>query len=223
MQVQGLRQRFAGQAGDFLVVPRLALAAGASLGIAGPSGSGKTTLFHCLAGLARPHEGAIVWGDVDLTRLKPEALTRWRREHLGLIFQDFHLLAGMSALDNVLLPASFDAWRVPAAWRRKACELLDALGLQAFDRRIESMSRGERQRVAFARALLRGPAIVMADEPTASLDPAHRALAGDLLLRLCRQQGATLVVISHEHELLQRMDGCITVRAGRVQDSEALA
>lgn len=220
LHVSDLRHRFAGQSADFLVVPQLALAPGESLGIAGPSGAGKSTLFHCMAGLTLPRSGSIVWGQAELTRMSVAQRTQWRREHLGLIFQDFHLVAGMTALDNVLLPVSFEAWRVPTVLHNKARDLLSALGLTAHDRRIELMSRGERQRVAFARALLREPAVVMADEPTASLDPVHREQAGDMLVQLCRQSGATLVVISHEASLLQRMDRSLTVRAGQLQTEE---
>lgn len=223
LHVSDLRHRFAGQSADFLVVPQLALAAGESLGIAGPSGAGKSTLFHCMAGLTLPRSGSIVWGQAELTRMSVAQRAQWRREHLGLIFQDFHLVAGMTALDNVLLPVSFEAWRVPTVLQNKARDLLSALGLTAHDRRIELMSRGERQRVAFARALLREPAVVMADEPTASLDPAHREQAGDMLVQLCRQSGATLVVISHEASLLQRMDRSLIVHAGQLQTEERSA
>lgn len=220
--VQNLSFHFAGQAQALLTVPALEVPAGHSLGISGVSGAGKTTLFHCLAGISRPTAGRVVWGGTDLCALKPDAVGRWRHRQLGLIFQDFHLVDGLSALDNVMLPAYFDSWRPAATVRERARELLAAVGITALDRVAAVLSRGERQRVAFARALLLNPAIVMADEPTASLDPDHRTQVGDLLVKLTRAHGATLIVISHEQALLQRMDRCLTLHAGHLQGRDDL-
>ena len=216
LQVQDLFFRFPEQA-PLLKVPSLQVASGHSLGIRGVSGAGKTTLFHCLAGITPPTAGHIVWGSTDICALKADALGRWRHQHLGLIFQDFHLVDGLSALDNVMLPAYFDSWKPAASLRERARELLAAVGIATLDRMAAVLSRGERQRVAFARALLLRPAIVMADEPTASLDPEQRAQVGDLLVTLTHAQGATLIVISHEQELLARMDRCLTLQAGHLQ------
>ena len=207
-----LRVRFAGQADFLFSVPALEVAAGSSLGISGVSGAGKTTLFHCLAGIAKPNTGAICWDGTDICTLRDDALGRWRHQNLGLVFQDFHLIDGLSALDNVLLPACFDSWRPPTAVRKRAGELLDAVGVATGGRLAALLSRGERQRVALARALLLQPGIVMADEPTASLDPEHRRQIGDLLIGLVRSQGATLIVISHEQELLARLDRRMSLR-----------
>jgi putative ABC transport system ATP-binding protein len=218
LQVQDLRFCFAGQQQDLWTIPSLTLEAGQSLGLRGASGAGKTTLFHCLAGISAPTTGRIVWGDTDLCSLSPDALTAWRRSHLGLVFQDFHLIDGLSALDNVLLPAHFVGWRIPSQLKARAHDLLDAVGLKVPHRLAALLSRGERQRVAFARALLQQPAIVMADEPTASLDPDHRTQLGELLVALAREQGTTLVVISHELELLARMDRCMELRTGRLHE-----
>jgi putative ABC transport system ATP-binding protein len=217
LRVQGLSFCFAGQAQALLTVHALEVRAGHSLGISGVSGAGKTTLFHCLSGISRPTAGRVVWGGTDLCALKPDAVGRWRHRQLGLIFQDFHLVDGLSALDNVMLPAYFDSWRPAATVRERARELLAAVGITALDRMAAVLSRGERQRVAFARALLLCPAIVMADEPTASLDPDHRTQVGDLLVKLTGDHGATLIVISHEQELLMRMDRCLTLHAGHLQ------
>ena len=132
------------------------------------------------------------------------------------MFQDFHLVDGLTALDNVLLPAYFGRWSIPSGVRARAHELLSAVAMNAPDRLAAVLSRGERQRVAFARALLLQPAIVMADEPTASLDPEQRAKLGDLLVALARAHGTTLVVISHEPELLARMDSCLVLQKGQL-------
>ncbi len=217
LQVRDLALRFAGQQKALFSIPALDLQTGGSLGICGVSGAGKTTLFHCLAGIATPTAGQICWGGTDICTLPAPALGRWRHRNLGLAFQDFHLIDGLSSLDNVLLPAYFDRWRPAAAVRQRARDLLAATGISAFDRLAAQLSRGERQRVALARALLLEPSIVMADEPTASLDPDHRSQIGDLLTELVRAQGATLIVISHEPELLGRMQHCLRLQDGALQ------
>lgn len=206
LQLIDLRLRFAGQTADLFHIPQITLAAGASLGIAGASGAGKTSLLHCLAGIEKPTAGSIRWGKTNLATLSGHAQEIWRREQLGLVFQDFHLVEGLSVLDNVLLPVHFARWQVTPALQQRAQDLLERVGLAVPNRRAELLSRGERQRVAVARALLFSPPVVLADEPTASLDPANREIIGDLLLNLVRAEGATLVVISHETSLLQRVD-----------------
>lgn len=217
LQVRDLALRFAGQQKALFSIPALDLPTGGSLGICGVSGAGKTTLFHCLAGIATPTAGQICWGGTDICALPASALGRWRHRSLGLVFQDFHLIDGLSTLDNVLLPAYFDRWRPAAALHQRARELLAATGISEFDRLAALLSRGERQRVALARALLLQPSIVMADEPTASLDSDHRTQIGDLLTELVRAQGATLIVISHEPELLARMERCLRLQDGVLQ------
>ena len=214
LRVRDLLLRFPGQEHALFEIPALDVPSGGSLGIRGPSGAGKTTLLHCLAGISVPSAGQIRWDATDLCTLHADVRDRWRHRHAGLIFQDFHLIDGLSVLDNVLLPAYFDHWRPAPELRQRARELLAAVGISAFDRQAALLSRGERQRVAFARALLLRPAIVMADEPTASLDPDHRTQVSDLLLQLVAAQGATLIVISHEPELLARMGRCMTLHDG---------
>ncbi len=218
LQIRDLVLRFSGQEHALFEIAQLDLPAGSSLGIRGPSGAGKTTLFHCLSGIATPTAGQIRWDDTDICALRADAADRWRHRQLGLIFQDFHLIDGLSALDNVLLPAHFDHWQPAAALRQRARDLLAEVGIPAFERMAALLSRGERQRVAFARALLFSPAIVMADEPTASLDPDHRTQIGDLLVSLVRSQGATLIVISHEQELLARMERCVVLQDGHLKE-----
>ena len=217
LQVRDLILRFAGQQRALLDIATIELSAGSSLGVSGVSGAGKTTLFHCLAGIAKPTSGTIRWGGTDICALSGDEQARWRLRTVGLVFQDFHLVDGLSALDNVLLPTYFDRWQPSATVRQRARELLSVVGVTVMDRLAALLSRGERQRVALARALLLEPAIVMADEPTASLDPDHRRQIGDLLVEMVRKQGATLIVISHEQELLSRMDHCLTLQHGSLQ------
>ncbi|KAF7598289.1 MAG: ABC transporter ATP-binding protein [Candidatus Dactylopiibacterium carminicum] len=214
LRISDLRFRFDGQAADLFAISSLQLPAGATLGIRGASGAGKTTLLHCLAGIASATAGSIQWAGTDITRLPATELTRWRQRQLGLVFQDFHLVEGLSALGNVLLPACFSAWRASPAQREHAAALLDRVGITIPTRRAELLSRGERQRVAVARALLFSPAVLLADEPTASLDPVHRERIGALLGELAREHGSTLIVISHEEHLLGQMQQVMELREG---------
>ncbi|WP_159995902.1 ATP-binding cassette domain-containing protein [Roseomonas sp. 18066] len=195
----------------------LDLPAGAALALTGPSGSGKTSLLHALAGLALPAGGSIRWGEVTLSALGEAARDSWRRDHLGLVFQDFFLIGGLTALENVLVPAWFDHARAPAALRDRAAALLARAGIQAPGTRIEAMSRGERQRVALARALLRAPAVLIADEPTASLDAASGAAAAELLLEVARESGATLLLATHDLALAARLPHRATLVEGRLE------
>ena len=200
-----------------LNVPRFEIPAGARVGIAGVSGSGKTTLLHAMAGLLRPSAGRVLWGDTDIAALPPQLGDAWRRATIGLVFQDFQLIAELSALENVLLPAQFSDWRVPAELRRRARDALASVGVGAADQRVSLLSRGEQQRVAIARAVLHRPALVLADEPTASLDPANGADVVDLLLTAARETGATLVIVSHDPSVLSRLDLTLPMTGGKLE------
>src|SRR5262249_52566041 len=134
-------------------LPAMTLAPGARLGLTGPSGSGKSTLLLCLAGILPPERGRIAWGGVELTALPQGARAGWRRRNLGMVSQDFHLIDGLAALDNVLLPLRFERWRATAALAERGRALLDRLGVPAAQR-VERLSRGQMQRVALARAVL---------------------------------------------------------------------
>jgi putative ABC transport system ATP-binding protein len=178
---------------------------GAQVAICGPSGSGKTTLLHLFAGLERPARGVIRWGGVEVTALSERVGDLWRRETVGLVFQQFHLFPGLSALENVLLPLRFDHWSVAPDMRVRALKLLERVGVRP-DVDAAFLSRGEQQRVAVARALLRKPAIVLADEPTASLDRHAANAVADLLSSMCRTVNATLIVTTHDPLLAGRLD-----------------
>ena len=208
LQVVDLRVAFAERgrvARTVLDIPALGVPGATQLALCGPSGSGKTTLLNVLAGLQRPQRGSVRWSVVDLTTLGEGALDRWRRETVGLVFQEGHLFPGLSPLENVLLPLRFTQWSIEARWKRRALDLLERVGVPA-DGNLQTLSRGEMQRVAVARALLRVPAIVLADEPTASLDLDTGRLIADLLCTLCREAGATLVVATHDLALAGRLD-----------------
>ena len=179
---------------------------GALCGIAGPSGSGKTTLLHALAGLLRPNSGTVRWGETTLTTLNESACDAWRRTQLGFVFQDFHLVPELTAAENVLLPQSFSHIRLPSNAAKRAETLLADMAIPDQRRRAALLSRGEQQRVAIARALFADPPILLADEPTASLDAASAAAVADLLLAAAKSRGATLLIVSHDPELLARLN-----------------
>ena len=203
--------------GPILTVPSLSVPGGSVVAIEGPSGAGKSSLLHMLAGIEPPASGTVRWGDVALWSLSGRLRDRWRRATLGLVFQDIHLLDALSALDNVLLPVTFDHACIPAPLRARAHALLDRLGVTAPHRRAAVMSRGERQRTALARALLREPSLLLADEPTASLDAAAAADVGELLPQVAAEAGATLIFTTHDQSLLARTPWRLRLRSGRLE------
>jgi len=211
-----------------LALPHFTMASGDIVGITGPSGSGKTSLLSVLAALERPDSGKVVWGNEDVAALGEAARDRWRRHRVGFVFQEFNLLPGLSAVQNVLLPATFGAFRVPSSFRERARTLLGRVGLPDVGRPAATLSRGEMQRVALARALLFAPPILLADEPTASLDAASGRAVADLLLELARDAESTLVVVTHDPTLLARLprverlvQGCIVDTQRDASDSAA--
>lgn len=202
-----------------LNLPVLDLPVGASLGIRGPSGAGKTTLLFALAGLLEGVRGRVLWGETDLMALGAEDRAAFRARHLGLIFQDFLLFDELSALANAGLPAMFAPRVRRRAITSRGAEALASLGLLEPTRGVDSFSGGERQRVAVARALAANPDVLLADEPTASLDRA----ASDRLIRdltaLVRGEGKSLIVVSHDPALLGAMDRVLDVVDGRVTEA----
>lgn len=189
----------------------LSVKAGEAALLLGPSGAGKTTLLLALAGLAKSFSGRVRIAETDILALRGAALDRFRGRHVGFVFQDIHLLPGLSALDNLLL-SPFAAG--VAQDRERARALLTSLGLgDKADRAAERLSRGEAQRAAIARAMLLRPQLILADEPTASLDdPAAEAVAS-LLLQAAAETGAALVVATHDARLKARIANQVMVEA----------
>lgn len=199
----------------------LAVASGEAIGLVGPSGSGKSTLLMVMAGLERPDRGRVVLDGVDLAPLGEDALARLRGRRIGIVFQSFHLVPTMTAIENVALPLEL-AGR-PGAFRR-AEEELGIVGLGDRLRHYPAqLSGGEQQRVAIARALAPDPAIVVADEPTGNLDETTGRSIADLLFRIKRERGATLVLVTHERTLAARCDRIVELRAGRIVSDGAAA
>ena len=199
----------------------LAVAPGEFAIVAGPSGSGKSTLLHLLGALDAPDAGRVEVEGRDLASLSEHERTLLRRRRLGFVFQAFHLVPVLSALENVEDPLWIDGVAA-AARRRRAAETLDAVGLAArLAHRPDRLSGGERQRVAIARALVHRPAAVIADEPTGNLDSANAAAMVDLMARLNRELGTTFLLASHDPALIERAPRRIRLVDGRVAEDRA--
>lgn len=221
LTIDDLAIHFPGLATPALSIDRLRLAGAGSLAITGASGSGKTTFVNAITGLLSIDQGQIEWGGQEFSRLSSFRRDAFRAAHMGLVMQDFHLFPGLSALANVLLPVQLRR-RLQEADRQRARDLLSSVGLSRPQQAIETLSRGEMQRVAIARALLSRPGVVVADEPTASLDRQHGEEIADLLAALVASEGASLIVVTHDPHLSQRLERHITFAGGRIMhDSEA--
>jgi putative ABC transport system ATP-binding protein len=197
----------------------LTIARGEAVGLTGPSGSGKSTLLMAMAGLERPDSGSVTVDGVNLDRLSEDALARFRGARIGIVFQSFHLIPTMTALENVAVPLEL-AGDVRA--QARARDELAAVGLAArLDHYPAELSGGEQQRVALARALAPDPSILIADEPTGNLDDENGALVVDLLFTLQRARGATLVLVTHDQSLAARCDRVVRLRSGRIAPAGA--
>ena len=208
--------RLNGNAGavDILHGITLEVAQGESIGLIGPSGSGKSSLLMVMGGLEQATGGTVHAMGQDLTAMDEDALARFRRDRMGIVFQSFHLIPTMTALENVATPLEL-AGHADAYTR--AAEALEVVGLGPRAGHYPAqLSGGEQQRVALARATAPRPAILLADEPTGNLDSANGEAIMDLLFELRDQHGATLVLVTHSDTLAARCDRLITLRDGRV-------
>jgi putative ABC transport system ATP-binding protein len=202
---------------DVLRGVNLRIAAGTRVAIAGPSGSGKTSLLLLFSGLERPSGGRVVIDGVDLGKLNSDGLADLRRERVGIVFQSFHLLPSLNALDNVALPLQM-------AGRRDARELartmLIRVGLgNRLDHFPTQLSGGEQQRVAIARALVHRPRLLLADEPTGNLDDHTAESVRELLFELNRDLGTTLVLVTHDLDFAARCDRVLRLHDGQLHET----
>ena len=189
--------------------------------VMGPSGSGKSTLLGLIAGLDRPTEGTIVLDGVDITTLSESRMAKFRRMKIGYIFQSFHLIPTLTALENVLVPLELAG---DAAAKDLAVELLHAVGLQDRVHHYPvQLSGGEQQRVAVARAFACRPPILLADEPTGNLDSQTGRHVMDLLLSLHRDYGTTLVLVTHDRAIASLMHRVIALRDGRIESDDLIS
>ncbi len=188
--------------------------------IVGPSGSGKSTLLGLIAGLDRPTSGSIKLDGAEISTMPESVMARFRREKIGYVFQSFHLIPTLTAVENVAVPLELSG-DVTATDR--AVDLLRAVGLgDRLDHYPVQLSGGEQQRVAVARAFACRPPILLADEPTGNLDSVTGAAVIDLILNLHRDHGTTLLLVTHEADLAGRMERIIALRDGRVEKDELI-
>ncbi len=216
IQIRNLSMRFSSGSRELLVLEDITLEIPAKqfLAVIGPSGSGKSTLLGLMAGLDTPTTGEIRVHDVDITRLPEDKAAAFRLEHIGYVFQSFHLLPTLTALENVGVPLELAGDSDP---QRRAAELLDMVGLSERTGHYPvQLSGGEQQRVALARAFANKPSVLLADEPTGNLDSATGRQIIELLIGLNRDYGSTLVLVTHDPDLAARADRIVMLQDGRV-------
>jgi putative ABC transport system ATP-binding protein len=194
----------------------LHIGAGEAIGLVGPSGSGKSTLLMVMAGLERPDTGMVQIAGQDLDALNEDALARFRGRHVGIVFQSFHLIPTMTALENVAVPLELAGAADAFARAERELSAVDLAG--RLHHYPAELSGGEQQRVALARALAPDPAILIADEPTGNLDEATGRQIIDLMFAGHRQRKTTLVLVTHDTALAARCDRMVRLRSGRVDD-----
>ncbi len=202
IELADVRKAFSVPGGEpltILDISSLQIAAGDLVALEGQSGSGKSTLLNVISGIMRPDAGRVVIGGIDITKLAEPQRDRLRADRIGLVFQQFNLLPGFTALENVLVAMAFGTRPTD---RGRAAALLTAVGLgERLHHKPAALSIGQQQRVAVARALANRPRVLLADEPTASIDPAHQQQVIDLLQTTCRDEGVALLVVTHAPEV----------------------
>ncbi len=216
LQAENLCKQVSSPEGSLTIVDEVSLdiLAGESVAVTGPSGAGKSTLLALLAGLDVPTRGRVLLEGHDLTQLDEDGRARLRAQRVGFVFQSFHLIPALTALENVMLPLEL-AGRGDA--RRAAAETLSRVGLRERTGHYpRQLSGGEQQRVALARAFVTHPAVLFADEPTGNLDTVTGARVGELLFELNANAHTTLVLVTHDRELAARCARMVQMEAGRV-------
>ncbi len=213
IEIEGLQ--FSYSESDFsLQVPALAVASGETVAIVGPSGSGKTTLLNLIAGNATPASGKVTTNGREVSGLHDAARRDFRIANIGLVFQEFELLEYLNVLDNILLPYRINrTLELDAGVRRRAEAIAERVGIaDKLGRYANRLSQGEKQRVAVVRALVVEPPLLLADEPTGNLDPANKDRVLDILFEYADDNAATLVAVTHDHDILPRFGRVIDFR-----------
>jgi putative ABC transport system ATP-binding protein len=196
----------------------LTIAPGECVALVGRSGAGKSTLLHLLAGIDRPDAGHVRYDETDLTALDEDRRTAFRRQHLGLVFQSYNLVPSLSALDNLRLPLELNGVHAREARAQAAAMLMQLDLAELSGRYADQLSGGQQQRVAVARALVHKPTVLLADEPTGSLDADNATAVMRLLIGACRERGASLVIATHAQEVMGQADRLLRIEAGRLVD-----
>jgi putative ABC transport system ATP-binding protein len=220
IKISNLTMRLTSAGKEVTILDRIDLEIPAKqfLAIVGPSGSGKSTLLGLMAGLDRPTAGSIEFDGAAFSGLSEDDLARLRREKIGMIFQSFHLIPTLTALENVQVPLELRGDADPSTEARR---LLEAVGLLERQHHYPvQLSGGEQQRVAVARSYAGKPALLLADEPTGNLDSANGSRVVDLLVRLHQDQGSTLILVTHDLTLASYADRIISLRDGRIVSDE---
>lgn len=225
IQLEGVSRRFHDGQRDIFALREIDLHVpqGQILGILGRSGSGKSTLLHLMAGLDVPDQGRVRLGSIEIHALSEDQRTAFRLKYIGFVFQFFHLLPGLTALENVMFPAKLAGHPRKAA-KSRALDLLDSVQLESrASTYADRLSGGEQQRIAIARSLMLNPTMVLADEPTGNLDSETGGHVADLMFRLAHSQGFTLVLATHSAELARQADRRIEMRDGSIFSDSSLA
>ena len=210
--------------GDFdLRIPELTVHRGERVAVIGPSGSGKTTLLHLMAGIVEPDHGSVVTAGVEVSNLEDAPRRDFRIRRIGLVFQEFELIEYLSVLDNILLPYRINPiLRLDDGVRERALDLARRVGIDGkLGRLATRLSHGEKQRAAVCRALIANPEVLLADEPTGNLDPVNKGRVLDILIGYAEEREATLVTVTHDHELLERFGRVIDFKTFQSCASES--
>jgi lipoprotein-releasing system ATP-binding protein len=220
LELRAIDRTYRTSAGELPVLrgTDLRIAPGELVGLVGPSGSGKSTLLHTAGLLERPESGEVLLDGADCLKLSEDGRTAIRRKKIGFVYQFHHLLPEFNAVDNVAMPLMIAGVGRKQA-RQKAASLLDEMGLsERLDHQPAQLSGGEQQRVAIARALANDPRLVIADEPTGNLDPATTERVFATLIKMVREEGAGVLVATHNFTLTRHMDRVLTLRDGKLTD-----
>ena len=220
LELRAIDRTYRTSAGELHVLrgTDLRIAPGELVGLVGPSGSGKSTLLHTAGLLERPESGEVMLDGADCLKLSEDGRTAIRRKKIGFVYQFHHLLPEFNAVDNVAMPLMIAGIGRKQA-RQKAASLLDEMGLsERLDHQPAQLSGGEQQRVAIARALANDPRLVIADEPTGNLDPATTERVFATLIKMVREEGAGVLVATHNFALTRHMDRVLTLRDGKLTD-----
>ena len=223
IEVKNITKIYGKKKNAFTALDRVSLniEEGSSVAVLGKSGSGKSTLMHAISGLDKPQKGKVLIDGEDILRLKPRATDRFRAQKMGFIFQSFFVEGGESCYDNVSL-ALETAGVARIGRKKRIIEALEAVDLgDKIKSRAKDLSGGQKQRLAIARAIVGRPQILFADEPTGNLDSATSKVIEDLLFNYCKENNATLIIVTHDEDLAQKCQRVIHIKDGKIESDSA--